>query len=253
LAYAVVICGLATAQDFQKSYELAPGGRVSIKNVSGDVTVSGYNGNAIVVSATKTGRDSELVEIEDTSSPNQLELRVRYPKDCKCDASVTFEVKVPGSTGYVFDRISTASGNIRVAEVSGQITVNTASGNVDISDVSGSTNVSVASGDITIKSANGSVSARSASGDVTVELLRTEGSDALDFSSASGDVRVRVPGNIDADIEMSTLSGSLSTDFPIQVEERKYGPGRRASGRVGSGTRRIRISSASGDVSLSRS
>jgi hypothetical protein len=63
-------------------------------------------------------------------------------------------------------------------------------------------------------------------------------------------VRVRLPANVDADVQMSTLSGSLDTDFALKIEESKYGPGKKARGRVGSGTHALRLASVSGDVSL---
>ena len=46
----LLICATASAQDFQKSYTLAADGRINITNVSGDVIVSGYDGNTIKVS-----------------------------------------------------------------------------------------------------------------------------------------------------------------------------------------------------------
>jgi DUF4097 and DUF4098 domain-containing protein YvlB len=246
------VYSLGSAQDFQKSYQVGAGGHIAVKNVSGDVSVTGYDGTVVLVSGTKEGRDREQVEVEDLSSANQVDVRVRYPKDCNCEASIRFEVKVPRSTSYIFDRISTASGDVSVQGVSGELNVSTASGDVEVTDVMGRSTVTVASGDIKIKGAAGSVTARSASGDVSVEIVRLESTDSLEFTSASGDVNVSVPASIDADVEMSTLSGSLKTDFPIQVEETRHGPGRRASGRVGAGARRLKISTVSGSISLTR-
>jgi hypothetical protein len=44
----------------------------------------------------------------------------------------------------------------------------------------------------------------------------------------------------------------LKTDFPLQVEEKKRGPGRSANGRLGNGSRNLKLSTVSGDISLSR-
>jgi hypothetical protein len=51
---------------------------------------------------------------------------------------------------------------------------------------------------------------------------------------------------------MSTASGSLKTDFPLTIEEREY-HGRKAFGLIGAGSRLLKISTASGNVSLVRS
>src|SRR5438105_3353580 len=112
---------MASAQDFQKSYNLEPGGTINVANVSGDIHITGYDGSAVTVAGFKEGRDRDLVEVEDLSAAGRVELRVKYPRNCNCDASIRFEVHVPRSTNFNFDRISTASGNIRAEAVSGRI------------------------------------------------------------------------------------------------------------------------------------
>jgi len=74
----------------------------------------------------------------------------------------------------------------------------------------------------------------------------------MTFSTASGDVSVKLPGNLDAEIEISSISGSIHTDFPIEIQEQDHGPGSHARGRLGSGATHLSLSSASGDVSLLR-
>lgn len=254
-----LLCGVllmiftpAKAQEFQHSYKLAPGGSLSIKNVSGDVKINGYDGDVVTVSGFKEGRDRDVVEVEDRSSGNHIDLGVRYPSPCNCDASVRFEVRVPRSINVYIEKVATASGNIEVNGVRGEVNVNTASGDVTVSEVNGRVNASTASGEMRVKDVVGEVSAQSASGNVEVEIAQLVGTEDLKFSSASGDVHVRLPANLDADVSMSTASGDIRTDFPIEVKDNRYGAGSQARARLGSGSRSIRISTASGDVSLMR-
>lgn len=251
---ASVLLGLAataTAQDFQKTYQLSADGQISIHNVSGNVLVSGYDGQQITVSAIREGRDRDLVQVEDLSGGNRIELKARYPRNCRrCDASIRFEVQVPRSVRYSFDEISSASGDIQVRDVTGEVHVNTASGDVLVENINGRVDASTASGQMHVRGVAGSVSASSASGDVDVEMTRVDDNRRMEFSSASGDVNVRLPLNIDADVELSSASGDVRTNFPLAVESEKYGPGQRARGRLGNGSRRLHISSASGNVSL---
>ncbi|HEX8144536.1 MAG TPA: DUF4097 family beta strand repeat-containing protein [Pyrinomonadaceae bacterium] len=237
LALLSACCGLwlvqtATAQDFQKTYRLAPGASINVRNVSGNITITGYEGDAITVTAFKSGSDREMVEVQDMSSENRLEVEARYPSNCNCNADIRFELRVPRGASYNFDQITTASGDIRANGIRGQMRLTTASGDVEVKDVAGQ------------------VSARSASGDVDVEIRSLEGTGDMKFASASGDVHVRLPANLDADVKLSTISGTVRTDFPIEVRQPQYGPGSNARGRLGSGTRSLQITSASGDVSL---
>lgn len=245
--------GVARAQDFERSYRIGPSGSVSIRNVSGNVEVTGHDGDSVLVRATKEGEDRDAVEVEDLSSGDRVEIRAKYPRDCyNCNASLKFEVRVPRDSSIRLDPISTASGDISVTNLRGQLRVTTASGNVTVENVSGDINASTASGEMRVRNVSGSVSASSASGDVEVDIARLEGGEPMKFSSASGNVSVRLPSSIDADVVMSTASGRIRTDFPLQVRESRHGSGSRAEGRLGSGTRNVRISTASGDLSLTK-
>jgi hypothetical protein len=254
LSAAAFLCVVATstafAQDYQKSYRLNAGDTISVRNVSGDVIVTGYEGDAVTINAFKEGRDRDRVEVIDESAAGGVNLSVRYPRDCDCNASVRFELRVPRGVRFNFGKISTASGNIRLKGLSGQVKVNTASGDVLVEDVAGEINASTASGQMNVRNVAGTVSAQSASGDVHVEIARLEGEGDMKFSTASGNVDVSLPSSLDANVHLSTVSGTVKTNFPLEVKERQNGPGSSAEGQLGSGARRLRISSASGDVSL---
>ena len=234
---ATALCGLAfatsaAAQDFQKAYRIGAGGQVRIGNISGDVIVTGYDGDSIVVKATKKGKDRDMVEIEDRSGTANVDVGVRYPKNCNCDASVRFEVQVPRSVNYDFDHISSVSGDVQVTGVNGRLRASAVSGDVHIKDVSGS------------------VSASAVSGDVNVEINRLEGADDMKFSTVSGDVSLKAPSSLDADVDISSFSGSIKTDFPIEVRSQRFGSRNTARGKLGEGSRRLKLSSVSGDVRL---
>lgn len=251
---ALVLCALAaagaSAQDFQKTYNLGDGGSVEIANVSGDVNLTGYDGSAVVVNAYKEGRDRDQVEVEDDSTQGRVVLKAKYPNNCNCDASVRFEVRVPRSSNISFDKISTASGNVKAEGFSGRLHLSTASGDVTVRGVGGDIRANSASGTVRVSDATGTVNANTASGNVEVELTRVDGGGDMRFSSASGDVRVRIPSNIDARVSMSTASGDIETNFPIEVRHDRYGSGTRAEGQLGGGSRALKISTASGNVSL---
>jgi len=250
LALCLAASVAASAQDFQKSYNLEAGGSVEIVNVSGDINLTGYEGSAVVVSAYKEGRDRNDVEVEDNSTPGRVSLRAKYPNNCNCDASIRFEVRVPRSANLSFDKISTASGNVKAEGFAGRLHLTTASGDVTVRGVGGEIKAASASGTVRVNDATGTVNASTASGNVEVELTRLDGAGDMRFSSASGDVHVRMPTNIDARVSMSTVSGDIETNFPIEVKQNRHGSGSRAEGQLGSGARALKISSASGNVSL---
>jgi DUF4097 and DUF4098 domain-containing protein YvlB len=235
-AIATFVLGLAgtaaNAQDFQKSYNLPKDGQIRIGNVSGDVKVSGYNGDAIIVRATKTGTDRDTVEIEDRSTSGRVDIVVRYPERNRSnDASVDFDVQVPRSISY----------DQHIGSVSGEVT---------LMDITGRVRASSVSGRVKVVGVTGTVTANSVSGSVDVEIKSLEGGDDMKFTAVSGDVNVNMPSNLDAEIEISTLSGDIDTNFPIEIKKEKYAPGRRASAKLGDGSRSIKMNTVSGSISL---
>jgi len=248
---------LATAsslfgQDFQKSYSLTDGGGISVQNISGDVTVTGYDGQTVQVAGYKEGRDREQVTIEESFAGNNLSIRAHYPRNCNCQASVRFDIKVPRAVNFRFDSVTSVSGDVEVSGVTGKIAAKSVSGDVVVRKATGSVEAKSTSGDVRVSEINGSVNAASVSGDVEVLISNLGSGQDMDFTSISGDVHVRLPAGLDAEVKMTTMSGSLRTDFPLTTEKDRFSPGRRASGRIGAGTHRLKLSSISGDVSLQR-
>jgi DUF4097 and DUF4098 domain-containing protein YvlB len=238
LATLVIALGAISAygQDFQKSYTIPSGGSIRIGTVSGDVAVTGYDGEAIIVRGIKKGADADLVQIEDRSTPGSVDIHVKYPEGHNhTEASVDFEVQAPRSIAYKYDHISSVSGD------------------VSVSDITGKVHASAVSGDVHVSGVTGSVNAASVSGDVDVNISGLEGVDDMKFSAVSGDVKVTLPSTLDADVEISTLSGEIDTNFPLEIKKEQFAPGRRASGKLGDGTRRLKMSSVSGSISLKHS
>lgn len=254
IAFSGIACLLislsALAQDFQQNYRIGSGGTVNIRNVSGNVHVTGYNGDTITVVGYKKGRDRDRVSIEDSSSGNSVNVRVHYPDECNCDASVNFEVKVPSGIRYRYDSISSVSGDVAAENTQGDLRIKSVSGNVSVRGANGSINASSVSGNVEVGEVSGTVNAKSTSGNVEVEIRSLEGAESMEYASVSGNVQVKLPSNLDAEVKMSTMSGSLRTDFPLTIEEAQHGPGRKATGRIGGGSRSLRMSSVSGSVRL---
>jgi DUF4097 and DUF4098 domain-containing protein YvlB len=234
LVLIVAMIPAATAQDLHKTYAIGSGGSVKIQNISGNIKITGYAGNTIMVDATVTGPDRQLLTVEDTSTPNSIDLRVQYPeRSGNIQASVNFQVQVPSMIEYNFDGISSVSGDIEISSVRGRLRLNSVSGGISATGITGT------------------VTAKTVSGNLEVEIPRLEGTGDMQFSSVSGNVNVVAPGTIGANIEMSTLSGALDTNFPIQVQEREFGPGRSARGTVGArADYNLRLNTVSGKISL---
>lgn len=230
------LSGSIRAQEFQRTYDLSSSGQIRISNVSGDIKVTGYGGDRIIVTGTKVGPDRDMIRIEETSNTNDLvELGVRYPETGRCNAGVNFEVHVPEGMPYHFSRISSVSGNVEFDGFYGSINAESVSGNVEIRNVRPI-----------------AVNAKSVSGNVNMEIARLDTTAPVNIklSSISGNVDVKAPADLNAEIAMSSISGSLKTDFPLEIQKQSAGAGQSVSGQLGDGMHSITMNTISGRINL---
>jgi hypothetical protein len=106
--------------------------------------------------------------------------------------------------------IKTASGDVRLDEAAGDVEVNTASGDVRLGRAGGDVTVNAASGDLSIGRADGSAKIRSASGDVRIDYI-TAGRGEV--TTVSGDVSIAVPAGIGVYLDLSAMTGDVSSDL----------------------------------------
>jgi DUF4097 and DUF4098 domain-containing protein YvlB len=143
--------------------------------------------------------------------------------------SRTASAQVTATGRYATAKVTTASGDVSLdtvdgdAEVhcaSGDVTitsaratrVHSASGKVRIDHVAGDLEVHSASGRIRVGVADASVNAKTASGDISVEDAR-DGTIAL--NAASGDLHIGVRSGVTAHLDVSSVSGRIRSDLPI--------------------------------------
>jgi len=160
-----------------------------------------------------------------SSTPLDLVVRLPLGSSCVLNAA-SADVRCSGELGSLNAR--TASGDVTVERTAGQVSINTASGDVRLDDAAGAVQVSTASGDtgigraggdvtvnsasgdLTIGSAEGSAKVRSASGDVRIDRI-TAGRGEV--TTVSGDVRIAVPAGIGVYLDLSAMTGDVSSDL----------------------------------------
>jgi hypothetical protein len=261
VAFAAFSFQMGVAQDFKRSYAVSQDGKIFI-NTSGNITVQGYKGSEIEILAYKRGSDANSIEIVDKSFGNRIDLGLRFPhldprksdpgkvdprkappgrfppgafpppRFDVGDSSVDFEILMPKSARYESWLISNR-GSVEVSNVSGRLFVKSERGNVIMKDVRGFIRGTAVF-----------------NGSIRVELGSNKEPNDMNFFSMSGDVTVVAPGNLDAAVFMSSDSGRIKTDFPIEIKDERYGHKRIAEGKLGSGRQKITIVSAFGGVNL---
>ena len=244
------------------------GGTLRVKNLAGRITVERASGSQVEVNGVKEWRNGDPNDVrfdvvtegnvvtvcaiwfEGACTEGQEKTGNRRDNDHRNnnDVSVNFTVRLPAGVRI---EASGVSSDVHVTGATAGVSANSVSGDVVLADVAGDIKVNSVSGDVQVRGATtGSIKANSVSGDVEIFVDQLNGTGDLDFSTVSGDVEITLPANLDATVRMTTLSGELTSDFPLTTQgERRR---RDVEARIGAGGRMLRFNSVSGNVTLRR-
>jgi hypothetical protein len=223
---------------------------LSVNNVSGPVQIEGWGENHIQVHYVKQARGRQAlgdfrVEIEKQS--DGLKIRPLYPVSAGAlFGSVSFEIKVPAALKEI--QVHNVSGRIQVQNLTADIDqeLETVSGSIE-TERSGNLRANSTSGSIDFSFAGKTLHVRSISGRITGEIRGLERDGSADLETVSGAVDLEAFSGLDAALRLSSLSGSISCDFPVQITEKKE---HRLEGRIGRGSAPLSIKTVSGSIRL---
>jgi Putative adhesin len=257
---------------------------------SGDVTIragsSGsvqIHGKIYVNNHWLSGRKEDVSQIEQQPPIRQEGNNVHIDYVNMRDISVDYEITVPADTTVRTHSgsgdqdiegtrgnadIQTGSGDVRLASLNGEIRIQTGSGNVRAREVAGSVRGGAGSGDLEIEetgpgdidlhTGSGNITARgvqgglhleAGSGDITAEGTQ---SGTWEIRTGSGNVHVRLPGNSGFDADISTSSGTVDVNSPIEmtVQGRVNETHKQIHGKVRGGGPLLSVRTGSGDVHI---
>jgi DUF4097 and DUF4098 domain-containing protein YvlB len=206
--------------------------------------------------------------------------------------SVDYTVTAPAGTAVFAHSVS---GDVKVTNIKGEVRADTVSGDVSATGTPGATLVRTVSGDasasginhpneLRVSSVSGtvtltgakvrSVDADSISGDVIMSDITCDRTTAksisgdivfsgplakvgrYQFQSQSGEIRLTLVGTPGFELDASTFSGTVRSDFPVTVPPGQptggQGSHKTLRGVVGSGGATLSIRSFSGDIAIAK-
>jgi hypothetical protein len=127
------------------------------------------------------------------------------------------------------------SGASQVSRVDGSVTIRSGSGDAKLGQVEGGVQAGCGSGRLEIGTVHGAVRSRAGSGDAMIGAVYGD----VDLASGSGTVEIGLPAGLTARLDVTTGSGGVSTDLPIESSPRQDGPTITIRARTGSGNIRL--------------
>jgi DUF4097 and DUF4098 domain-containing protein YvlB len=284
--------GTVRSDTFSRRVRLGPDGRVSVSNIAGDIAVTAGPGEDVSIEAIKRTPsrrgDSSRVRIDVEERPGRVVIRtsqagrdrvsvdytITVPAGASVDLkSVSGNVKVSGVRGVV--RAQSVSGNVTTVATPRVEMARSLSGNVEIADIS-------ADGDLAAGSLSGYVRGRalrvrslnlnSVSGNVVIDDVACQRLDVKSISgevefmgalarggrytvtSHSGNVRLRLAGGVGFELDATSFSGMVRSEFPVTLsaDPRQRRRNRSIHATFGDGSAMISVTTFSGQVTIAR-
>ena len=224
------------------TFDINPGGRISLENINGDIQISGDEGDTVnIVARKKAGKQEYMDELKIVVDADSEYIRIetRHPSNKDKDSwlnwgnnhsgSVSYELTVPESVNL--DKVSTVNGDVEIRLMSGKVKAETVNGDL------------VASGliaDVDLETVNGGIKADF---DTVGENQR------ISAEAVNGKIVLELPADTSARFHAETVNGSIDAgEFDLDID--KGYVGRECDGQIGSGDARISLDTVNGSIRI---
>jgi DUF4097 and DUF4098 domain-containing protein YvlB len=163
------------------------------------------------------------------------------------------EVKLASTSGTVTAencgddvRATSISGSVTVTNAKGDVLAHSVSGNVEVRNPGGRVDANTSSGTVDVRDADGDVKAHATAGRVNVHG-NPSGNSYWDLKTVSGTVDISVPSTASFHLSAGAVTGQISAQIPIMIEEQGKHSLR---AHMGDGGGRVEIHTVSGAIEL---
>jgi len=249
LGICLVACSFAAQaaeKRLDRTFSVAPGGRLTIDSDGTDLRVEGTTGSQVVVhillkgserslermtlSADQTGNDVAVAAKHGSGKWTDWfggwnvdgQIEVQVPSDYNIDIRTSGgDIKVGKLNGNARGR--TSGGDIQVADIHGPVEMQTSGGDIRIEQVEGATRIGTSGGDIEIARLNGDLEAKTSGGYIHLDdvvgrvVARTSSGNVVargvrgdsELKTSGGDIRATIDGKIAAHTSGGDVTAEL--------------------------------------------
>lgn len=265
--------GNLTATDVKDSTGLTTSsGNIQAARISGELRANATSGNLtindvnsrVIAQASSGSIHATQVRDDATATVSSGDIRLEKIGGRAVARTSSGSVVVNDVGGDV--QAGTMSDNVTVTNVRGRATLNAISGNLVAREVSEGVRATTVSGSVTISDCKGTINANSTNDVITLTnidsrdvIAKTISGDVrftgkiqdggrYEFESFNGSVVLTLPSDSSFNLTAKTHSGSVNTEFPVQLTRTTGGT--LMSGTVGKGGAEVVVSSFNGSVQI---
>jgi len=183
--------------DFRQSYALDPNGHINIQNLYGDVSITAWDRDEVLVEAVKKSPDPKRrddAQIVVDSSSRELSIRTQYlGSGGEHPASVEYRITVPRKANL--ENVKLINGGLAISGVAGSVHASSVNGSIRADHLEGQADLSTINGEL------------------EAGFQRVGHESAILLRSVNGAIRLSIPPCADAVVSARNLSGGIQSPF----------------------------------------
>lgn len=236
-------------QTMHWAWKVQSGRWITIRNLNGRVTVDRATGDSVTVTAVKRVRRGDPAYVHYDArrygdDNGDVLVCALWGPDAKCSPGGYDSNQGDGGSRRNQIRV-----DFNVAVPPGvKVSAHTVNSQVSVTGVTSEVRASTVNGGVNVETDGGPVSASSVNGTVHASMLHYRPTQDMRFTSVNGSVIVELPDSVNADVELRTVNGRFTTDFPVTLHGRIDPRHLRAT--LGKGGPRITMRTVNGNVEL---
>ncbi len=243
-------------ETIERTASLGSGGKVMVEATNGSIHVETGDGDEVRVVARKKARADSASEARELLAGVEVRVEERgdtvkifadiprsswYSGD---SATVSFEITMPA--GAELDA-SSKNGSIEVREIGGRTRLETQNGSITAKGVGGPLEADSNNGSIKAYDVEGAVSAETTNGSIKIEITADDLGEDMRIKTVNGSIDLRLEAGVAASIDARTRNGSVNSDFPGGVQDRRK---RTLDLDLSGGGPRVELESSNGSIRI---
>ncbi len=255
---------------------------IYVRNSDGRTTLRATSASEVHVVAVKEisraaseeegRREAARVEVRIEQVGSRVEVEAKYPKDWTFGDGrpivlVHFDIAGPVASNL---NVHSSDGELDADGFDGQLELSTSDGRLTASNCSGRIAAHASDGAIDISGARGTLQARTSDGkmklegtftglevkssDGRVDILARPGStmeNAWSIATSDGSIRLHLPEDFSADLDVSTGEGSINVEFPVAMSGGKSSK-HHLTGKLNKGGPLLHVHASDGSVMIGK-
>jgi DUF4097 and DUF4098 domain-containing protein YvlB len=221
----------------ERSFDVNTNSKFSLNNTNGEVEITSWSDRVIKVEATINADSQDAmdrVEVNMQQNGQTVSVETDYEDKLawgrKGAAKVTYRVWLPMETEL--SEIELVNGSLRIDNVSGEIKAQVVNGSIKATGLTKNSEISSVNGSIKVHYQ----SVSSALNDINIETV-------------NGSIKLYLPSDINAKLDLDTMHGSIKTEFGISSQENTF-TGHNLRGEIGAGNINVSMESVNGSIKV---